>query len=243
MEADLDDVFIDTRLLAVERRLRRLTLAVVALAVAVVGVGVAAIVTVVTYQPSVHIATGSLSGGATTSPAAVPASPPAVLSVHPASGPVAGGNKVVVLGMNLATAKAVLFGGEPGSGIAVNAAGTQLTVVAPAAGAGTVDVVVTTGRGTSDLSPSDRYSYLTPSVTRIRPSSALAGSQVTITGADLQGATGVLFGSAPAPSFTVDPGGTRILAVAPVGVTGPVPVVVLSPSGSLEAGTITLLAA
>jgi hypothetical protein len=71
-----------------------------------------------------------------------------------------------------------------------------------------------------------------PTVTHMAPESGAAagGTAVTITGLELAGATAVRFGSAQAPSFTVD-SSTSITAVAPAG-TGTVYVTVTTPAGT-----------
>jgi hypothetical protein len=71
-----------------------------------------------------------------------------------------------------------------------------------------------------------------PTVTHATPESgpAAGGTQVTISGLELAGATAVRFGSALAPSFTVS-SSTSITAVAPAG-TGTVYVTVTTPTGT-----------
>jgi hypothetical protein len=160
--------------------------------------------------------------------------------VHPASGPTSGGNQVVVVGLNLMAPTAVAFGSVDGTGLQGNAAGTRVVVTAPPGFPGTIEVTVTTHKGTSASSPNGGYTYRAPTVTRVRPATAAAGSAVTIAGTDLEGTSAVLFGSTPAASVTVQSAGTRVVAIAPAGVTGVVPVALVTPSGSISAGTITL---
>jgi IPT/TIG domain/Regulator of chromosome condensation (RCC1) repeat len=71
-----------------------------------------------------------------------------------------------------------------------------------------------------------------PTVTAIAPDSgpAAGGTAVKITGVELTGATAVMFGSSPAPSFTVE-SSTAITAVAPAG-TGTVYVTVTAAAGT-----------
>ncbi len=83
--------------------------------------------------------------------------PPSVTGVQPNEGPAAGGTHVTITGSNLAGATAVAFGAVPASAFSVESPGT-IAAVAPA-GAGTVDVAVTTPEGTSAVNPSDRFSY------------------------------------------------------------------------------------
>jgi alpha-tubulin suppressor-like RCC1 family protein len=83
--------------------------------------------------------------------------PPSVSAVQPESGPLAAGDAVIVSGTNLAGAIAVEFGATPATSFRVESART-ISAIAPA-GAGTVDVTVTTPAGTSAISPADRFSY------------------------------------------------------------------------------------
>jgi sugar lactone lactonase YvrE len=86
---------------------------------------------------------------------------PAVTSLDPTSGPIAGGTSVVITGTNLAGATAVSFGGTPASGFTIKS-NTQITATAPAEPAGTVDVTVSTAAGTSSSNAGDQYTYIAP---------------------------------------------------------------------------------
>ncbi len=85
---------------------------------------------------------------------------PVVTSINPTSGPALGETLVTVSGSGFVPGSTtVMFGTQQGSQVAVNAAGTSLTVVAPPAAAGTVDVTVTTAAGTTATSPADQFTY------------------------------------------------------------------------------------
>jgi hypothetical protein len=71
-------------------------------------------------------------------------------------------------------------------------------------------------------------------VDAISPSSGTGGTQVTITGGDFTGASAVMFGSAPASSFTVL-SDSEIVATAPPQNGGTVDVRVISPGGESPA--------
>jgi hypothetical protein len=73
-----------------------------------------------------------------------------------------------------------------------------------------------------------------PIVTKLSVSSGAAGTQVVITGQRLSTATGVLFGSTPATTFTINTLG-QVIATAPAGPTGTVDVRVVSPGGESPA--------
>jgi glucose/arabinose dehydrogenase len=69
---------------------------------------------------------------------------PTLVSVEPASGPVRGGDVVVLTGTGFFPGTAVTFGGVPATDVAVlDSISTRLRVVTPAHAAGPVDVVVT----------------------------------------------------------------------------------------------------
>ncbi|WP_433490815.1 IPT/TIG domain-containing protein [Nocardia grenadensis] len=106
----------------------------------------------------------------------------------------------------------------------------QITAVAPAGVAGTVQVTVTTGGGTSNALG---YAYVdVPTLLTGAPDLGpeAGGTTVVLTGTDLTGATAVDFGATPAASFTVD-SNTQITAVSPAG-TGLAEVTVTTPGGT-----------
>ncbi|MBR0848152.1 IPT/TIG domain-containing protein [Bradyrhizobium diazoefficiens] len=154
-------------------------------------------------------------------------SAPSVTSISPTQG--IGGTSVVITGNNLSGATAVRFGATAAT-FTVNSA-TKITATAPA-GAGTVDVTVTTAGGASATSAADQFTYpLPPAISAISPTSgpAAGGTTVSIFGTDFTGATAVSFGSTAAASFTIiSP--TVIAAVSPPG-TGTVPINVTTAAG------------
>jgi len=87
--------------------------------------------------------------------------PPTVTNVSPNSGSTAGGTSVTITGTKLNGATAVMFGATAATGVTVVNA-TTITATSPANSAGTVDVTVTTGGGTSATSASDHYAYVAP---------------------------------------------------------------------------------
>jgi IPT/TIG domain len=120
----------------------------------------------------------------------LPAATPAVTSVAPASGPVAGGTSVAISGSGFLNASAVKFGTNNAVSYAVNS-DNQILATSPT-GSGTVDVVVTAPGGTSPTSSADHFAYsLPPVVIGISPSSGpvIGGTIVTINGANFTGVT------------------------------------------------------
>jgi large repetitive protein len=163
-------------------------------------------------------------------------SAPIVSAVSPASGATAGGNSVTITGGNLTGATSVSFGTIAATSFSVGSA-AQITAIAPAGTAGTVDVTVTTPNGTSATSAADAYSYVAaPSVTALAPSSGTTGggNAVTITGSNLTGATAVKFGTNVA-TFDVN-SATQITATAPSGTAATIDVTVTTAGGTSATG-------
>ncbi|WP_394833689.1 IPT/TIG domain-containing protein [Pendulispora rubella] len=98
------------------------------------------------------------SGGA----AAWPWSKPTVVGVGPNCGPSAGGISVTILGKGFTNATAVAFGSVQAQNFTVDS-DTEITATSPAYTAGgTVDVTVTTSKGTSPVNPpADQFTFLT----------------------------------------------------------------------------------
>jgi Bacterial Ig-like domain (group 3)/Autotransporter beta-domain/IPT/TIG domain len=171
---------------------------------------------------------GSLAGGQV-----VNAAPPAVTSISPNNGPVAGGTGVTITGTNFTGATSVRFGTTNATSYAVNSA-AQITATAPA-GTGTVDITVTTVGGTSATSAADQFSYMlpVPTITSVSPNTGptTGGTAVAITGSNLTGTTAVRFGATNAISFTVT-SASQISAIAPPGSLGTVDVTVKTSSGT-----------
>jgi hypothetical protein len=156
--------------------------------------------------------------------------PPVVSSVSPVGGPTTGGSSVIITGTNLTGASAVHFGASPSMNYIVDSA-TQISASAPAEGAGTVDVTVTTFGGTSPTSSADQFTYETaPSITGISASvgPTAGGTSVIISGNGFTGATAVDFGGAPAHNYSVT-SSSSISAVSPAAPAGTVDITVTTP--------------
>jgi hypothetical protein len=128
-----------------------------------------------TFGPPVDVTVVTPSGTSATSAADqfsyTTTSVPSVTGLSPASGSTAGGTVVVVTGSGFTGATAVAFGAYPATTFTVNS-DTQITAVAPAQPAGTVDVTITTAAGTSSTGAADRFTYTAaaaPSVTAVSP--------------------------------------------------------------------------
>ncbi|MCL4422405.1 MAG: IPT/TIG domain-containing protein [Actinobacteria bacterium] len=123
---------------------------------------------------------------------------PTITSLSPSSGPVSGGTQVTVDGSGFVSgATSVSFGPTAAPQVSV-VSPEELIVTAPAAPAGTatpdrIDVTVTTSAGTSSISPSDGFLYVSPGLydplapyricdTRPGNPSGLAGPDAQCTG-------------------------------------------------------------
>ena len=120
------------------------------------------------------------------------------------------GQSVGILGSGLTGTTSVKFGS--GSANFTVVSDGYITAVVPSGGtAGFVSVTTPSGTLTSN-----QKFNVTPVISGIAPGSGAVGSQVTITGTGLLGATVVKFGGVKATSFTVN-SGTTITATVPAG--------------------------
>ncbi len=141
---------------------------------------------------------------------------PAITSISPASGPVAGGTTVTITGTGFSGATAVQFGGHPAPFTVVSS--HTITTTAPA-GLSAVNITVTRAAGTSPLTTNDRFTYTGgPAVGSLTPSKmgSTANPTITITGVGFTGATKVYFGLKASAHVTVV-SDTKITATAPTG--------------------------
>jgi alpha-tubulin suppressor-like RCC1 family protein len=123
--------------------------------------------------------------------------PPTVSKLSAKKGPGAGGTPVTITGTNFTEATAVRFGSTNAKSFTVHSS-TSIVAESPA-GAGTVEVTVTTPGGTSASAKKDVFEY-TPAVDGVAPDrgSTAGGESVTITGAGFAlgtAATAFKFGS------------------------------------------------
>ena len=184
-----------------------------------------AIVAVVVIVP------GLLALQAVVGQAASAATVPVVTSVSPDTGVDTGGTSVTITGSGFTGATAVMFGSSAET-YTVDS-DTEITATTNSAGNGTVDVTVTTPDGTSAITPSDQFTFVSaPAVTGVSPGvgPVAGGNTVTITGSGFTGATKVLFNDTAATSFTVV-SDTEITAVAPAAAAGGESITVVTPIG------------
>lgn len=167
---------------------------------------------------------------------------PAVTSLNPAAGPTGAGNSVVITGSGFfgtTGAASVKFGANNATSYNVDSA-TQITAVAPAGSAGTVDVRVTNNAQTSAIAAADQYTYVTPPTATsldVTAGPTTGGTSVTVTGTDfVPGSTSVTIGGTvvPAASVTVN-SATSLTFSTPVHAAGSVAVTVTTSGGTTGA--------
>jgi len=131
--------------------------------------------------------------------------PPTVTSLTVPSGPVGGGTQVGVIGTGFTGTTSVTFGGVPALSFSVSN-DSLLYAWSPSHAAGTVDVVVTTGGGSSALVIGDRFTYVNAVwVSGISPGGGpiFGGTLVAVTGSGFLGAVAVTFGGVAGTSISV----------------------------------------
>ena len=167
----------------------------------------------------------------------VDTSPPTVSGVTPNSGSTAGGARVRITGSNFIDVTAVRFGSAESAGYAVLSE-TEVEATSPPGG-GTVDVSVENDGGRSSTSEADRFTYKAPppTVTGVEPNHgpASGGTQVTITGTNLEGTSAVRFGSLEALHYEVL-SETVLKALSP-SQTGTADITVETPGGASATGS------
>jgi len=165
---------------------------------------------------------------------------PAVTSISPESGPLAGGNLVTVMGSGFQDDEPITgveVGGTAATFIIVD--DDEITVAMPAKAAGTYDIILTNADGDSPNTSADDYTYVVmPDVESVTPSTGPSegGTIVTITGTGFTDATEVHFGLTEATVFTVEDD-TEITVTSPARSPGTVNVRVTTAGGQSATGS------
>lgn len=143
---------------------------------------------------------------------------PTVTGILPSNTGVAGNTRTIT-GTNFIGVTSVTFGATPAA--FSNVTPTSLDVVVPVTNDCTLDVRVTTCKGTSPITAADKFTYIrpAPTVTSVAPNAGAIGTSVTITGTNFYSVTAVEFGTANATSFIVN-SLTQITAVVPAPASG-----------------------
>jgi PGF-pre-PGF domain-containing protein len=157
---------------------------------------------------------------------------PAVTSLAPAIGPIAGGTNVTLTGSGFIGATDVRFGTAPATNLTVNS-DANITVTSPAHAAGATDVTVTTVGGTSIPSPSSSFWYSpVPAITSVLPVSGpvAGGTSVILTGTGFTGASDVQFDTSSGTGLIVD-SDTQITVTSPAHIAGMINITIITPGG------------
>ena len=169
--------------------------------------------------------------------AATSTPPPVVTSLSSSGGPTAGGQGVNIRGSGFTGATAVDFGTAAATFTVTNDG--LIAATAPPGAAGAVHVTVIANGQTSQTSTADVYTYVAaPTLSGVSPLNgpAAGGQQVTLSGANLTGASAVSFGGTPASVFTVVNAMT-VTATTPGHAAGAVDLKVTTPGGTSNAVT------
>ncbi len=162
--------------------------------------------------------------------------PPVVRSAKDNKGPWEGGTSVVLTG-TFPPDPTVTFAGVAGT--VTSSSASSITVTSPPGSAGVASIIVAGPYAASSPTAAARFTYQGPTVSAVSPTSGpgLGGAAVHVTGTNLAGVTGVLFGSSPATSVTVlSP--TSLSAAAPAG-SGTVKLSLVYEGGTVAPGTRT----
>jgi hypothetical protein len=161
---------------------------------------------------------------------------PSVSSIEPDGGPITGGTTVTITGNGFVPDASVDFGFFPATNVTVDSE-TQITATAPAQAAGSKDVTVTNGQGTSPTNSGDVFIYGEPGVVAVSPSSGPVGggTVVTVNGTGFTPDATVFFGFQAASSVTVQ-SSTSLTVTSPPGSAGVVDIIVLTPGGHSPTG-------
>ncbi|GAB3865254.1 IPT/TIG domain-containing protein [Dactylosporangium cerinum] len=182
-------------------------------------------------------------------PSSVTAPRPSVSTLSQVRGSVTGGTEVIIAGGNLSSATAVKFGETAAQFRKVEANGvTTLVATTPPHAKGAVDVTVINAAGASALNSQARFLYQPPLpvVTSLSAASAsvIGGDVLTVTGANLDGATTVRIGANAAANVKVMSPTTVAFTVPAKLVTGIYDVTVVTPSGvsaTVAAGKLAIV--
>ncbi len=153
---------------------------------------------------------------------------PIVLTIQPTTA--RAGDTLTIKGQNLSAVTKVRIAGRE-MPVLTASDDTVRVVLGPNAVSGTVTVVNDETNGSSN----DRLTVTSPAVTDISPNAGGPGTNVTITGANLQGAASVTFNGVAGTVVSSASDGTSVVVAAPPGVTpGPISITVAGGSATSD---------
>lgn len=180
----------------------------------------------------------AVAAGPLVQPAAAAPALPIVSAVSASSGPLAGGERLVVHGSGFSHVRQVLFGGAVAHSVRVTNSGL-LTLVVPKHKAGRVDVRVVTSAGQSATAKHDRFTYVAPpTIASVKPGTgpAAGGTKVTVKGKNFLHVKAVLFGKVKGTKLHVT-SSTSLSVTTPGHPAGQVDVRVITSYGTSKATT------
>jgi hypothetical protein len=144
---------------------------------------------------------------------------PVISSLSTSTGLTTGGTTVTVTGANLANTSGVTVGGVSATGV-VNVSGTSMRFTTPSGVSGLQNVVLTTTYGGS-VTSANAFRYIeAPTITSVTPPGGptAGGTEIVISGANLDNATSVTIGGTAA-NITANTG-TSVTVATPAGSAG-----------------------
>jgi hypothetical protein len=161
---------------------------------------------------------------------------PTVTALFRHQGPTTGGTKVFVAGTGFTADATVAFGQVAATAVTFESA-NLLIATSPPESAGTVDIIVTTGAGSSSPTPKDAFTFVLnlPVVKRVFPrhGSVNGHTLVLIQGQHFTKTATVAFGTDPAASVTYESNHV-LLARSPAEAAGTVDITVTTAIGPSE---------
>ena len=154
---------------------------------------------------------------------------PTITLVDPPSGLLAAGTAISITGTNFTGANSVTVGGIAATSVVI-ASDTSITAKTPAGSVGAKTIAVTTAGGTA----TSGFTYIAaPVISSISPVSGplTAGTAITITGLNFNGASSVKIGGVAATNVIVK-SDTSITAVSPAGKAGSQTILVTTVGGT-----------
>jgi hypothetical protein len=158
--------------------------------------------------------------------------------VIPTSGPITGGDVVTVIGNGFTGVPTVTVGGVAATDVRLLGSGALTFTLPPAGATGRTDLVVRLADGRQKSLPGS-FTYYdpaslqpAPTISAVSPGASpnTGGGVVTVSGSGLLASTRVFFGTVEA-TFPSLADTTRLTAVVPASLPGPVDVTVLNPDG------------
>jgi hypothetical protein len=174
---------------------------------------------------------------------------PAITSVAPLTGPIAGGTTVTITGTDLGNASDVTVGsGSCAIGDPTTNTATKIVCVTSAGSTGPATISVTTPGG-DDTDTNGLFSYVNPpTITELADANGVViggpqvgGTPLIINGTDLEGVTAITVGGDPCTGITANTG-TSVTCTLPAGTPGDQTISLTNPGGTNTSFTYKYIA-